>query len=140
MKEPIWRPTIMKMLILVFSLAVGFTSQAVAQDKAPATKKFTISVKKLPKPMQSHILKVLKEKGIKNVASAQASASTKNCPSNCNSSSGGGYCFCKPDSGGKCPSGTEKGGSPGDEYCKVQMPKLSIGVNGVPDPVEVQMP
>ena len=132
----------MKMVFLLLSLAIGFTSQAVAQDKSPKTKQFSTSANKLPKDMQNRILSILKERGIKikNLASAQASASTKNCPSSCNGSAGGGFCFCSPDSSGACPTGTEKGGSPGSEYCKVRMPKLSVGINGVPEPVVVQMP
>ena len=131
----------MKMVFLLLSLAIGFTSQAVAQDKSPKTKQFSTSANKLPKDMQNRILSILKERGIKikNLASAQASASTKNCPSICNDSVGGGFCYCEP-SGGKCPMGTTKTGVPGKEQCKVQIPKISVEINGVPEPVVVQMP
>lgn len=132
-----------RMLIAVLALVIGFgAGPSLAQDKAPRTKEWKMEFKQLPSPMQKHILMFLKQKGVDGGAEAitYASSSTKNCPSGCNDSSGGGFCFCKPDGDGNCGAGETKGGSPGSEYCKIAMPKMNIGIGGRPDPVVVQMP
>jgi hypothetical protein len=131
------------MIVIVLTLVLGFgVGPTMAQDKAPRTKEWKVEFKQLPSAMQRHILKSLKEKGVDGGAKAItfASSSTKNCPSTCNDSSGGGFCFCQPDSSGNCGAGETKGGSPGSEYCKVAMPKINVGIDGRAIPLEVQMP
>ena len=130
-------------LIIVLTLVLGFgAGPSMAQDKAPRTKEWKIEFKQLPGSMQRHILKFLKEKGVEGGAGAitYASSSTSKCPSTCNDSSGGGFCFCQPDSSGNCGAGQTKGGSPGSEYCKIAMPKITIGLGGGASALEVQMP
>ena len=107
-------------ILMVISLVLAAASMpAVAGERVKPMR-----LKELPRPLSAAIVQRLRDMGIKpNGSISYASASTENCPSNCNDTSGGGFCYCSPDSEGKCPSGTEKGGSPGDEYCKVRMPK-----------------
>ncbi len=107
-------------ILIIVTLVLGMGMGAVSAGERGKP----IPIKRLPGPLRAAILEVLEGQGIKPSGRVvYASDGTAKCPSNCNDSSGGGYCFCSPDSEGKCPSGTEKAGSPGDEYCRVSMPK-----------------
>lgn len=123
------------MIRLIFSLAVlvfaVMATPIVAQDKAPKTKSFKVMLKELPPDIRRVWMKALADQhGVEAPPASRAASSTKNCPSSCNNSSGGGYCYCDPDENGNCPSGTSKGGSPGSEYCKVKMPKGAVTIPG----------
>ena len=100
-----------------------------------------VPLKQLPSELRMFILEALKEQGIKgNGAMVYASDATKNCPSNCNDSSGGGFCFCAPDSAGACPTGTEKTGTPDNPSCKVKNPGKGTGIvsgGGLDQPIKI---
>lgn len=114
-------------VIALFTLILGLSLGAASAGEAGKP----MRIKNLPPPLRAMVIEQLQKMGIEpKGAMTYASDSTDKCPSNCNGSSGGGFCYCDPDSSGNCPSGTEKGGSPGEEYCKVRMPK-GIGGGGV---------
>lgn len=101
-----------------------------------------VPLKQLPTELRMFILDALKSQGIKgNGAMTYASDATKNCPSNCNDSSGGGYCFCGTEKDGSCPKDTEKTGPPDNPECKVKNPGKGTGVvsgGGLAQPIKIE--
>ena len=124
-----------------FFLAFAFMMAAALGPLNAGERGKPVALKQLPTELRMFILGALKEQGVRgNGAMTYASDATKTCPSNCNDSSGGGFCYCSPDSSGNCPSGTEKGGSPGDEYCKVSNPGKGTGIvsgGGLDAPIKI---
>jgi len=125
---------------LILMLGFGSSEGFADKHKAPESKRFKVQVLKLPPQLRRPLVAYLKEKGIEVTDAITLAASTDDCPSTCNDSAGGGFCYCKPDDEGNCPSGTEKGGTPDDPYCKAKMEKGVISGGGINDPLEVQMP
>ncbi len=125
-------------VIFTLALTIALGSATAGETGKP------IPLKILPTPLRIAVIERLKEMGVRPKGPiSYASDSTDKCPSNCNGSSGGGFCYCDPDSEGNCPSGTSKGGSPGEEYCKVSMPKGiggggTVGGVGLPEFVSIE--
>ena len=86
-----------------------------------------IRFKDLTPKMQKRLKPKLRAQGIKVTGSTALGSIKDNCPSNCNDSAGGGFCFCDPDSKGNCPSGTDDypmGG--GKKKCRAEMDSVSV--------------
>ncbi len=109
-------------ILMVISLVLA----AASMPAAAGERMKPIPLSQLSKPLRSDIFKRLQDMGIKpDIGMTYASDATKNCPSNCNRSSGGGFCYCDLD-GNKCPEGTEP--TSDKKECRVRMPKGTGGI------------
>ena len=101
-----------------------------------------VPLKQLPTELRMFILETLQEQGIKgNGAMTYAATSTKDCPSTCNDSSGGGFCFCEREEDGSCANGTEKTGTSDNPQCKIKNPGKGTGIvsgGGLDQPIKIE--
>ena len=128
-------------LVLAAMLALAAAPASAKEHvNLPGAKKIEIPFKELPRPVVRNLAAQLSEMGIEADPEMTMAADTSACPSDCNDSTGGGWCYCQPDGNGDCPGNSEKAGSPGQEYCRVARPKSEVMGGGMNDPVEVVTP
>ncbi len=125
------------LMVISLVLAAASVPAAAGEPMKPTP------LSQLPKPLQSDIIKRLRDMEIKpDMSMTYASDATERCPDYCNRSAGGGFCYCDPK-GGKCPEGTDPTGTPDNKECKVRLPKGFGGVGevfggGLPEKITIE--
>ena len=117
--------------LVVLVAAVFFLSISIA-----ATAQERVPLRRAPQFVQEAAMQTLREAGIRPNNAMVYGISKDDCPSDCNDSIGGGYCFCDRDDNGECPGESEK--VPTEENrCRVKPDSVQLSGGGLAEPLEV---
>jgi hypothetical protein len=117
-------------IIVAVIFFVTFSVAANAQERGP--------LREAPRFIREAAVQTLRELGIRPNDEMTYGITTDDCPSNCNDSVGGGFCFCDLDDDGDCPEGSDK--VPTEERCRVKPDTVELTGGGLQEPLEVQIP